>query len=197
MGALRSSHLAVALASAVALGVGVASCATDPVHQAQVDALGGEVQGVSQGEYHRAGQPCTVCHGPEGPASTQFTIAGTIFHGPVKTTAPFTAIGVDNAQVTLVDSLNSSFTAFTDCVGNFYVTSAQWTPAFPVLVEVTSGGVTQHMQGQISRETSCANCHTDPPYYNSPGHIYVAQTDDGYSPPACPVNPVQTESVPQ
>jgi hypothetical protein len=64
MGALRSIHLAAALSGALGLGVSVASCDTDPVHQAEVDALGGEVQGVSQGEYHRAGQPCTVCHGP-------------------------------------------------------------------------------------------------------------------------------------
>jgi cytochrome c553 len=192
---MRAAH-SFSLAVAVVLGGALASCATDPVHQAEVDALGGEVQGVPQGEYHRAGQPCTVCHGPEGPASTQFTMAGTIFHGPVKTTAPFTAIGVDNAQVTMVDSLNSSFTAFTDCVGNFYVTSAQWNPAFPVLVEVTAGGVTQKMQGHIGRETSCANCHSDPPYYDSPGHIYLAQSDDGYTPPACPVNPVQTEAEP-
>ena len=188
--------LSVSLSLALALGVAGASCATDPVHQAEVDALGGEVQGVPQGEYHRAGQPCTVCHGPDGPATTQFTMAGTIFHGPVKSTAPFTAIGVDNAQVSLVDSLNSTYTTFTDCVGNFYVTAAQWNPAFPVLVEVSSNGVTQTMQSHIGRETSCASCHADPPYYDSPGHIYLAQTDDGYTPPACPVSPVQTEAVP-
>jgi len=166
------------------------SCAMDPVHNAAVNALGGEIAGVPQGEYHRAGQPCTTCHSSLGPAKTTFTVAGTIFYGPTK------SIGVDNAQVILVDSLNSSYIAYTNCVGNFFVTPEQYNPAFPIRVQVSQGGVTVGMQSHIGREPSCANCHKDPPYYDSQGHIHLVsqQVEDmnAYNPPPCPVSPVQT-----
>jgi hypothetical protein len=179
----------VSVVFAIAIA-GVAACAMDPVHTAAVNALGPEVAGVPTGEYHRAGQPCTTCHSDLGPAKTSFTMAGTVFYGPTK------AIGVDNAQVIMVDSLNSSFIAYSNCVGNFFVTAEQWKPAFPVLVKIASGGVQIGMISHIGRETSCANCHKDPPYYDSQGHIHLvsAQVEaaNQYTPPQCPVNPVQT-----
>ncbi len=183
---VRSSFLVAAIGGAVAL----ASCALDPVHNASVNALGGEINGVPQGEYHRAGQPCTVCHGANGPAKTTFTMAGTIYYGPTK------AIGVDNVQVIMVDSLNSSYTAYTNCVGNFFVAPEQWKPSFPVLVKIAGGGAQAGMISHIGREPSCSNCHKDPPYYDSQGHIHLVsqavETQSAYTPPACPVNPVQT-----
>jgi hypothetical protein len=179
----------LSLGMAVALSV-ASACAMDPVHSSAVNALGPEVNGVPEGEYHRAGQPCTTCHSDLGPAKTTFTMAGTVFYGPTK------AIGVDNVQVIMVDSLDSSFTAYTNCVGNFFVTPEQWKPSFPVLVKIAANGTQVGMISHIGRETSCANCHKDPPYYDSQGHIHLVSSQieamNQYNPPQCPVNPVQT-----
>jgi hypothetical protein len=189
----QSRFASLTLTGAVVAAITLASCGLDPVHTAAVNALGGELAGVPQGEYHRAGQPCTTCHGPLGPAQTTFTMAGTIFYGPTK------AIGVDNVQVLMVDSLNSNYTAYTNCVGNFFVTAQQWNPAFPVLVQIASNGALAQMQSHIGRETSCSNCHKDPPYYDSQGHIHLVlqavEDQNLYTPPACPVNPVQTGAI--
>jgi hypothetical protein len=182
---MRTPILFFATSAAILVGACV-----DPVHDSTVNSLGGEVGGVPQGEYHRAGQPCGACHGTQGPAKTTFTVAGTVFFGPTK------AIGVDNAQVIMVDSLNSSYTAHTNCVGNFFVTSDQWNPAFPILVQVFKDGQGQQMASHVSRAVSCSDCHKDPPYYDSPGHVHLANAaqEASYTPPACPVSPVQTGS---
>jgi hypothetical protein len=124
-----------------------------------------------------------VCHGPDGPAQTTFSIAGTIFYGPTKN------VGVDQTDVTMVDSLGTSFTAHTNCVGNFFVAPSEWDPAFPVKVEASGQGKSRQMVGHIGREPSCSNCHKDPPYFDSPGHVYISSSDTGYAPGPCPVNP--------
>jgi hypothetical protein len=169
----------------VAVGCGIDPLHEDPVHQAQVDALGGETSGVPRGPYHRAGQPCTVCHGSEGPASTQFTVAGTIFAGPDA------RVGVDGAEVLFVDSLGSSpppGAAVTNCVGNFFLTTDTWNPAFPIRVAVASGQSVQQMVGHIGRQGSCAFCHKDPRGLDSPGHVFAGVMAAPAA--ACPVNPV-------
>lgn len=171
-----------------ALSALLGSCNDDPVHDDLVDSLGGEVQGVPQGEYHRAGQPCVACHGPEGPAQTQFSLAGTIFYGPTA------AIGMDNVSVEFYDSRGATFVAQTNCVGNFYVTPADYTPFFPVAVQIVKGSQSAAMVSHIGREPSCSNCHADPLYFNSPGHIHmVTATVEAmmpYTPDPCPVNPI-------
>jgi hypothetical protein len=167
---------------------GAAACNPDPVHDAQVKALGPEAPGVPQGECHRAGQPCNVCHGGSGPASAEFRIAGTIFYGPGS------LVGVDQATVVFVDSNQSKFQTTTNCVGNFVVMPGEWDPAFPILVTVAGQGLQQSMQSQISRDTSCAGCHaeqTDFNYFQSPGHVHLAASDGTYAgTQTCPVNPV-------
>ncbi len=169
---------------AAALATTALSCGLDPVHQSQVDALGGEAAGVPQGPYHRAGQPCTVCHGPEGPASETFSVAGTVFAASNRT------VGVDHAEILMVDSLGSSpppGSVVTNCVGNFYITPDVWNPAYPIRVAVSAGAAGAQMVGHIGRQGSCAFCHKDPPGLDSPGHVYVATAA---GPPSCPVNPV-------
>jgi hypothetical protein len=158
----------------------------DPVHDEQVDALGAEVAGIPKGEFHRAGQPCTVCHGPQGPASTQFSIAGTVFATSDAT------VGVQSVQVLLVDDIGSSPAAgsvSTNCVGNFFVTPDMWSPAFPVKVAITNGPAGAQMVGHIGREASCATCHQDPRSASSPGHVYVNAAPVPNN-PSCPVSPV-------
>jgi hypothetical protein len=178
------ASLTLLVVGAVA-GCGLDPLHEDPVHQDAVAALGKESSSIPRGPYHRAGQPCTVCHGLEGPASTQFVIAGTVFAGPDR------AVGIGGAEVLMVDSLGSSpppGSVVTNCVGNFYVTFDTWNPAFPIRVAVASGQSAQQMIGHISRQGSCAFCHKDPRGIDSPGHVYVNVTPP--SNPSCPVSPV-------
>ena len=179
---------------------------SDPVPDAQLSALPNEAPGIPVGEYHRAGQPCVVCHGPNGPASdTPFSVAGTIFAQPQN------EVGVDGATVAFTDSAGSSFTVTTNCVGNFWVPrpgtgdgAATWDPEFPIYVRAwdKSGQTIRTMQGQIGRERSCANCHYDPDVVDYPdeafsavGHISLFLSTDNPPPPSstCPVNPVVSQ----
>ncbi len=179
---------AIPLTAALFLAV-IGACG-DPVYDAQIKALGDEASNVPQGEFHRAGQPCELCHSSSGPASSHpFTIAGTVFAQQT------TAIGVDGVTVAMTDTSGSSFVVQTNCVGNFFVRPGQWDPAFPVLVRIFKNGHTRTMQGQIGRERSCANCHKDPfsnyERLSSVGHVYLYSPDDVVPPPpaSCPVNP--------
>lgn len=200
---------ALASGALVFAATGAASCNTDPVHTDAVNALGPEVAGVPKGPYHRAGQPCLTCHGGEGPAKQQFTVAGTIFYGPANTSPP---IGVGDAIVTLEDDLGSTYSVTTNCVGNFFIQPGDWPgggPAFPLLVTVsgtvpvpTNGAETPtqeipSMLSHIGRTGSCADCHqyvTQDNYYMTPGLVNLTRTvdDPNYqgSDPNCPVNPV-------
>jgi len=180
----RRALLLVPLAAAALLG---SSC-SNPVHSNIVNSLGGEVSGVPQGEYHRAGQPCAACHGPDGPAKTEFSLAGTVFYGPNA------AVGVDQVSVQFFDSRGSTFVATTDCVGNFFVTPEQYSPFFPVAVQISKGNNSAQMVSHIGREASCAQCHKDPLYYDAPGHIHLVtatvEQSTPYQPGPCPVSPI-------
>lgn len=166
-----------------------AACNADPVHARQVQALGPEAPGVVPGPNHRAGQPCLVCHGPEGPASTQFLIAGTVFYGP-SSTPTAVPVGVENANVTIEDDTTATFTFTTNCVGNFYVRAQDWPapggPQFPLLVTISGTNkagqtVTDSMQGRIGRDGSCGSCHRLddlPNDYDTPGLVHLVGVDD-------------------
>jgi cytochrome c553 len=173
----------------------VSSCA-DPVHDALVASLGPENSAIPEGQYHRAGQPCTACHGPEGPAKTEFSLAGTIFWSGGVAQYSGSVVGVNDATVSIVDSLGTQTQIQTNCVGNFYVLQSAQSFAFPILAAVFAGAnneYTARMTTQISRASSCGQCHTDPVSYDSPGHIFLS----GGAPPAaevsannaCPVDP--------
>lgn len=183
--------------------VAVASCNEDPIHTAAVNALGPEVAGIPKGEYHRAGQPCVTCHGSEGPASTQFTVGGTIFFGPGSTDPP---VGVANVTVTLEDDSQSQYTATTNCVGNFYIKPGDWPghPQFPMAVTIQgqpqTALITQSMNSHVGRDGSCADCHQYPTssnYFETPGIVHLVGADDpSYmggltaTGQACPVSPI-------
>jgi hypothetical protein len=196
---LTRSPLGLGLLLMLPAAAVAAACDADPVHTAAVKVLGPEVQGIPKGEYHRAGQPCVTCQGGEGPASTEFTIAGTVFYGPANTAAP---IGVGNATVVLEDDSQSQFQTVTDCVGNFFIKPGDWPghPEFPVLVTVQgqpeSMNLIVSMQSHIGRDGSCADCHQYPTqlnYYQTPGLIHLSPADDPNfqgTDPNCPVDPV-------
>jgi hypothetical protein len=186
--ALSRSLIAAVAAGGVAL---LASCTSDPVYHDAVKALGKESPG-GPSEFHRAGQPCGLCHQDGGDASTDFAIAGTIFAGEAN------LIGVEGARVDLVDANGTSppltKPVLTNCVGNFFVQRSDWNPAFPIAVRVTKGAVSRTMRSQVSRASSCADCHVaklplDDPF-SQVTHVFLfADQDPQGKAVACAIDP--------
>jgi cytochrome c553 len=187
---MRTSARFVLLLVASAAIAGASESCADPVHDQLVASLPPDP--TPNGEFHRAGQPCLACHGPEGPAQTQFAVAGTIFWHPTAD-----QIGVDQATVSIIDSLGANPQLTTNCVGNFFVKPEDWPggsgPAFPLRVEIFKDGTkySDTMTTQINRAGSCADCHGYPANYNSVGLIYTVPDNVATDPlpTDCPVNP--------
>lgn len=184
---MRRANLAI-------LGVlAIGAACTDPVIDDAISAQGNETSGIPKGEFHRAGQECTVCHTEGGPASDKpFTVAGTVFAQPAR------EVGVGAAEVRMTDAEGTKFIAKTNCVGNFFVRPEDWQPHFPILVEVAKGNVRRSMKSVIGRASSCAHCHSfdltpkDP--LSQVGHIYLFGGDEPNLPNGandCPVDPVR------
>lgn len=136
-----------------ALGATASTSCFDPVHSDEVDALGPEVNGVSPGPNHRPGQPCRVCHGGQGPASPEFSIAGTVY---AKRGKPQPQRGV---EVVVTDANGVTKTAVSNDVGNFYIPIDAWSPTFPVTVELNASGTVKPMITPIGRNGGCGFCH--------------------------------------
>jgi hypothetical protein len=174
--------LALSCSFGLAAALLAAGC-TDPIHDGAVKEMGKDTRAPNT-EFHRAGEPCGVCHQTAGPASTVFTVAGTVF------SQPDSVVGIDGVEIDMTDSASSMFHTKTNCVGNFYVKDSDWSPYFPILVRITKNGITQSMVSTIGRETSCAACHftqvTDP--LSQVNHVYLGAEDP--SPPGmCGANP--------
>jgi hypothetical protein len=175
MSTRRSLPAIAAILATSSLGA-VVSC-SDPVQDNKVNSLGPEADGVPPGPTHRPEQPCLACHGGSGPASTQFSIGGTVFIDPGKVPA-------NGATVSLIDATGSTVSATTNLVGNFWVPQSQWAPTFPVHVTgVGYGSNTYVMTTHIGRDGSCASCHYDLPGGGAGGaavgHIYSPSADAG------------------
>jgi hypothetical protein len=155
------------LLAVLAMAAGAVACA-DATHDQQVQALGGEAPGVAAGPEHRPGQPCLVCHGGEGPASSSFSVAGTVY-AVFKETAP--AVG---AKVQIEDVTGAVFDSPTNAAGNFYVSTSQWQPTYPLQMQVSLMAASNQMLTHVGREGSCAACHLGTPGPASPGPVYVA-----------------------
>ncbi len=152
-----------------------ASC--DPVHGDAKSALGGETPGVPRGPLHRPGQPCLVCHDGASGDPHAFTMAGTVYLDAGDTTP------VEGATVTLESVDGTMASVLTNAAGNFYLTSEQYTPRYPVHVNsVTLGPVSVAMHSHVGGNGSCAGCHVDPPGPDSPGHVYINVPDGGMAP---------------
>ncbi|MEO6573727.1 MAG: hypothetical protein ABIP89_07810 [Polyangiaceae bacterium] len=147
--AVKASLIAFALVSTLL------SCTQDPVQSDGISALGKE-KGAAN-EFHRAGQPCGICHQAGGTASSDFSVSGTVF------ASSESLIGVEGARIDLVDANKTSPPAsaplLTNCVGNFFILRSDWDPAYPIAVRVTKGGISRGMQSAINRASSCADCH--------------------------------------
>jgi hypothetical protein len=181
-------RLALALVGVVVVGVG-SSCNLDPVHRAGVNNLGAENAAAypPESEYHRPGEPCTLCHGTEGPADTQFVLAGTVFWGPDRYDRR-----VDQAYVRIGGPEKTTKCFVTNCNGNFFVKAEDYKNLkFPLLVSVervnNPGGPgpdaeksiqVRRMSSHIGRESSCATCHiVGLRDYGSPGQIRMFDTE--------------------
>lgn len=152
--------------AALALAAGT-SCA-NPVHTDAVAALGDEAPGVPPGETHRAGQPCSTCHGGEGPGP-DFAVAGTIYE------ARGVAKAMPGVTVTLTDANGDSRQPLSNEVGNFFLRSQDWAPAYPVYASlsyvdpVTGKKDSATMISRIGGNRGCAFCHHGAD--NEPSHM--------------------------
>ena len=186
MNALRNLLVVAAVGATVA-----AIACNDPVLDDEVSALGDEVDGIPRGEFHRPGQDCQLCHQEGGKASSKpFTVAGTIFAQPSRD------VGVDQVEVRLTDSDGTKFIAKTNCVGNFFVTDAEWSPKFPILVAINKNGSQRNMSSVIGRSSGCGHCHklqqTDKTQQMP--HVYLFGTDEpGFTDgdPTCPTSAIR------
>ncbi len=146
--------------TALVVGIPAIGC-TDPVRDAEIDALGPEVPGVSPGENHRPGQPCLHCHSKGGPAEDHpFAIAGTIFK-----TAKHDSEPASDISVQFVDARGGGprLIPVSNDVGNFWIPLEDWPDmAFPIRVGLYKDEgkpPTQTMKSLINREGSCNYCH--------------------------------------
>jgi hypothetical protein len=162
-------HIAlVLLAALVALLALVLPGCSDPNHAAEVNALGPEAPGVSPGPTHRPGQPCLTCHGGDGPGGQTFVTAGTIYVNQYMAGTTDYA-PVVNGTVHLVDANGSTFDSQTNTVGNFFVTTDQWNPTFPLGEKSTDAG--------MPPPSGCLGVGL--PIEYSAGQINVGGTPDG------------------
>ena len=130
----------------------------DPVHQDAVDALGDEVDGIPRGPTHRAGQTCTVCHGGKGPGSPDISIGGTIYDTRYDGTSSLVAL--NGVTVTVTDAANTTKSAVSNSVGNFYFFTSDFDPKYPLHVTLTgSDGIKHDMKTRIGGDAGCARCH--------------------------------------
>lgn len=147
------------------------SC-SDPVHEAEVDALGPERRGVRPGASHRPGQNCRVCHGGEGPGEPEFVIAGTVY------TARNVLEPLRGTEIVVQDATGETHTAVSNEVGNFYISTTSWTPVFPLSVSLVDARAdeagTKKMVTTIGRNGACALCHygnDDEPTHEPPVYL--------------------------
>jgi hypothetical protein len=138
----------------------------DPEREAARARLGPENPAVPIGPLHRPGQPCVVCHAAGGDAEA-YTVAGTIYRDNLS------LVALADVDVVLVDGRNQTFTAQTNCAGNFYVRPAQFTPTPPLWVSLRLGTDVVDMESPIQREWSCAGCHSDPAAPASAGPVFL------------------------
>jgi hypothetical protein len=156
------------LACVVAFALAALSCG-DPVHEEEVAALGEDPTGQPNGPTHRAGEPCLTCHGGQGPAHAQFSIAGTLYGTKGMTDA------VSGAEVHLEDATNKIVKLTSNSVGNFYVDLSDYAPTYPINNICIHGpsADSQTMFTHIMRQGSCAGCHFGTPGPATPGPVFI------------------------
>jgi hypothetical protein len=152
----RPSKRIFAMASLVAAagfaGLTWGGCRYDPVPQQAIDKLPPEdPDGPS--EFHRAGQPCVLCHSEYEGADPELAFGGTVYE---QNPATFQLIPIEGVFVTIYDAEGASAKACTNAAGNFHIELTDYPDAkFPLTVQVGN----RFMRSLIGRERSCAHCH--------------------------------------
>ena len=149
----RSSFFGIALVLAASSAL-AAGC-YDPVHLDAVATLGPETPGITPGPNHRAGQPCSTCHGSEGPAESELSIGGTLYRVRGETEP------LVGGEVIVTDARGAARHVQSNEAGNFFIRKADWSPAFPLRVAIEADGVRREMISTIGRDGGCAICHRD------------------------------------
>jgi cytochrome c553 len=139
----------------LALTASLVGACWDPVHLDAIATLGPETPGVATGPTHRAGQPCSTCHGGEGPAEMELSIAGTLY------AIRGEAAPLVEATVTITDARGEQRTMRSNATGNFFLPRSEWSPAFPLRAAIESEGIRREMVTRIGRDGACASCHRD------------------------------------
>jgi hypothetical protein len=147
--------------------------ACDPVVDNAIQALGSESNGVRPGPRHRPGQPCLLCHDGAIGDPREFSVAGTVFLHQSGSAA------ADGATIELHGADGTTQRVGANSAGNFYLSPGEFTPKFPLEVDVVYRGATVKMHGTIGRDGACASCHVDPAGPASPGQVYVLLEDGG------------------
>jgi hypothetical protein len=138
------------------------------VSDAVIASLGAEDPAVRVGPLHRPGQPCVACHSESGGASA-FSLAGTVV-------TEFTSKKpVGGVTVAIVDATRRTFTATTNCAGNFFIRESDFTPTYPAWVTIRLGMLEREMSSPWYREGSCATCHAYPRSQTSSGPVYIIE----------------------
>lgn len=151
----------------------------DPVRNDELDDLSGEAPGVPAGPLHRPGQPCLVCHGGEGPANSQFALAGTVYQSQTEQKP------LHDARVHLIDSVGNEYAVVSNCAGNFWAGAENFRPVWPVWVKLEYDGDSAEMTSAIFRDGSCGTCHADPATPSQVGHVYFADSTKKFSQEPC------------
>jgi hypothetical protein len=155
-----------------------AAACQDPVREQAIAALGPETAGVRPGPLHRPGQPCLLCHDPTGGRHPEFSVAGTVYALADGDTP------LNQIEVRMIDASGRSFTALTNCAGNFSVSPFEYTPHYPLWVTLAAEGQTIDMESPVYRDGSCASCHTDPKGPSSAGRVFLLVDAGDTLPPA-------------
>lgn len=157
-----------AVALTMTLGMPMLAGCGDPVHDALIESLGSEDPAVPVGPLHRPGQPCVACHREGGEASA-FSFAGTVVT-EVTSDKP-----VGEVSVAIIDSARRTFTATTNCAGNFFIRTSEFVPRYPVWTTIRLGEIEREMSSPWYREGSCAGCHVNPRSETSSGPVYLIE----------------------
>jgi hypothetical protein len=98
--------------------------------------------------HHNAGQECQGCH--SGGGAPTFYIAGTLYDTVNGTTA------IAGATIHITDGAGKSVTTISAQNGNFWTTTAL---TYPIKVSASLCPNTQPMNGSVSGNGACNNCH--------------------------------------
>lgn len=172
-------RLLATCALATALVGGAAGCG-DPLKDGIIAELGEEQAGFAPSPEHRTGQPCLACHSEYGGAEPEMAVAGTLFAEPVDGEPLRAAPGF---TVRIIDSTGQIVNMPSNRCGNFYISAAEFQPAYPLRAEVwgpspadpTRLTQLQVMSTRIGRDGSCGSCHIHPASPETPGTVFIAQ----------------------